>query len=675
MAVTVTHTFVSPIVDGGDPDLVGPDEWNAAHTVSGLGTSATIDIDTDGTLAANSDAKIATQKATKTYADTKLDASSYTAADVLSKIETVDGTGSGLDADLLDGVHASALAALSGAAFTGAITITASNPYIGMNDSDTGAQAFFGGNFTTGSMGYWADYNNGVAGSLHMWSIDSSSDGNVMRLSPTALYPTTDDGVALGILSTNNWSDLYLASGGTINYANSNVVVTHSSGILTIGTGTLKITTPTNTSTSVVTIDGTQTLTNKSIVATQITAGTLNIGNNAFTCGTVELANGTANTLGASGGHMTIEGATVWDSGNDGSGSGLDADLLDGKNTGTSGNVVPLLDGNNTHSGTLNLSGKFATTAPQPSSNDGLALGVAATGEWSDLFLASGGVINWNNGDVLATHSANALAFTGGTYSFDGAVTVAGTAASFFGFTVSTTDAGASGPILNIFHDSASPAVSDIVGRVRFTGNDDGAAQEVYADFRAVITDPAAGSEDSEFQIFTDQAGTLTKQLTISSAGLNVAAGNIIFPAAQNASAGANTLDDYEEGTFTATILQTGVAPTTLTYTTQVGTYTKVGRLVTYNYNVVVNAFTIGSGTGNITLATLPFTSGQVASAVSCITSGVDWATGSQAYGTIASSATAIALTTNGDNIATGAVALSGLAAGDTISSTGHYYA
>ena len=38
---------------------------------------------------------------------TKLDASSYTAVDVLAKLLTVDGAGSGLDADLLDGKHAS----------------------------------------------------------------------------------------------------------------------------------------------------------------------------------------------------------------------------------------------------------------------------------------------------------------------------------------------------------------------------------------------------------------------------------------------------------------------------------------------------------------------------------------------------------------------------------------
>jgi hypothetical protein len=40
-----------------------------------------------------------------TEVGTKLASSSYTAADVLTKIKTVDGTGSGLDADLLDGLN------------------------------------------------------------------------------------------------------------------------------------------------------------------------------------------------------------------------------------------------------------------------------------------------------------------------------------------------------------------------------------------------------------------------------------------------------------------------------------------------------------------------------------------------------------------------------------------
>ena len=76
--------------------------------------------------------------------------------------------------------------------------------------------------------------------------------------------PNSNDGAALGTTSLS-WSDLFLASGAVINIANSNWVATHTSGILTIGTGTLKISNPTNNSTSVVTTDGTQTLSAKRV--------------------------------------------------------------------------------------------------------------------------------------------------------------------------------------------------------------------------------------------------------------------------------------------------------------------------------------------------------------------------------------------------------------------------
>ena len=48
-----------------------------------------------------------------------------------------------------------------------------------------------------------------------------------------------------------------------------------------------------------------------------------------------------------------------------------------------------------------------------PNSSDGAALGTTAL-MWSDLFLASGGVINFNNGDVTLTHSADTLTLGGG---------------------------------------------------------------------------------------------------------------------------------------------------------------------------------------------------------------------------------------------------------------------
>ena len=50
------------------------------------------------------------------------DGSPDTATQVRAKLVTVDGSGSGIDADLLDGSHASAFALLSGATFTGTVT-------------------------------------------------------------------------------------------------------------------------------------------------------------------------------------------------------------------------------------------------------------------------------------------------------------------------------------------------------------------------------------------------------------------------------------------------------------------------------------------------------------------------------------------------------------------------
>ncbi len=50
-------------------------------------------------------------------------ASSYTASDILAKLKTVDGEGSGLDADLLDGLQPSALSVLSASKLTTARTI------------------------------------------------------------------------------------------------------------------------------------------------------------------------------------------------------------------------------------------------------------------------------------------------------------------------------------------------------------------------------------------------------------------------------------------------------------------------------------------------------------------------------------------------------------------------
>jgi hypothetical protein len=82
--------------------------------------------------------------------------------------------------------------------------------------------------------------------------------------------------------------------------------------------------------------------------------------------------------------------------------------------------------------------------------------------------------------------------------------------------------------------------------------------------------------------------------------------GQLAFPATQNPSAGANVLDDYEEGTWTPTILIAGAA-TGITYATQGGRYTKIGRMVIASGNVQLSSK--GSLTGSVQIAGLPFNS------------------------------------------------------------------
>jgi microcystin-dependent protein len=150
-----------------------------------------------------------------------------------------------------------------------------------------------------------------------------------------------------------------------------------------------------------------------------------------------------------------------------------------------------------------------------PSSNDAQALGLSGTA-WSDLFLASGGVVNWSAGDVTITHSANTLAFAGASsgYTFD--ALISGTTAAFTGVTLTSTDAGASaGPVLELYRNSASPAASDILGQVLFNGEDSAGNTQEYASIEAVITDPTSTSEDSTLNFYTQVAGVRTLALSL----------------------------------------------------------------------------------------------------------------------------------------------------------------
>lgn len=69
---------------------------------------------------------------------------------------------------------------------------------------------------------------------------------------------------------------------------------------------------------------------------------------------------------------------------------------------------------------------------------------------------------------------------------------------------------------------------------------------------------------------------------------------------------GSNTLSAYSTGTFSPTI-DNATTPPTVAYTVQVGRWTIIGNRVILNINITLSSYV--SGTGQVLIKTLPFTS------------------------------------------------------------------
>lgn len=87
----------------------------------------------------------------------------------------------------------------------------------------------------------------------------------------------------------------------------------------------------------------------------------------------------------------------------------------------------------------------------------------------------------------------------------------------------------------------------------------------------------------------------------------HASAGQIKFPATQNPAADANTLDDYEEGTWEAAFVSGG-GTVTINNSFKTGAYVKIGKVVTVTGFFAVSA--VSSPTGSLSITGLPFTSG-----------------------------------------------------------------
>jgi hypothetical protein len=113
---------------------------------------------------------------------------------------------------------------------------------------------------------------------------------------------------------------------------------------------------------------------------------------------------------------------------------------------------------------------------------------------------------------------------------------------------------------------------------------------------------------------FASDVSSPTTRLTLNNNGALVLQGGdtsasgvgVAFPATQSASSNANTLDDYEEGTWTPAMAGSTTNPT-VSYTSRTGEYVKIGNTVYFRMQLQISSVS-AQGTGGIQITGLPYT-------------------------------------------------------------------
>ena len=204
--------------------------------------------------------------------------------------------------------------------------------------------------------------------------------------------------------------------------------------------------------------------------------------------------------------------------GNDG-GSEISALTLDMSDAGAATfNGTAIMDGNSWHK--TNKIAYFGDGNNLQISSDGTHGKIAESGGSGNLVLSgqtirleksdgeimieatndAGVDIRHNHITKLATTSTG-IDITGG-FAATAASTITSSSAGDL-LTLKSTNAGAeAGPNLVLFRDSASPANDDVIGRIRFEGDDNEGNKTVYAQLTSQIIDKgSSGGEDSTFQM------------------------------------------------------------------------------------------------------------------------------------------------------------------------------
>lgn len=315
-----TWTFTVPDTDGNSGEVLSTDgngitSWVSAGGVPttitvaneatdtscfvGFFTAATGDLGpkTNANLPFNSNTGVLTLTAPILGTPTSATLTNATGLPVASGIS---GLGTGVATALAVNVgSAGAFVTFNGALGTpssGTVTNLTGTASININGT-VGATTPAAGTFTTAIANSFVPNastvpSNGMylpAANTLGWAINSAAE---MQLTGTALSPAADGGSSLGTTALG-WQNLFSNTGFVWNIENGDWVATHTAGILTVGTGDLRVTTAGTNSASVVTVGGTQTLTAKTLTA-PIIGGAASLADGATVSEIVPTVDGTA---------------------------------------------------------------------------------------------------------------------------------------------------------------------------------------------------------------------------------------------------------------------------------------------------------------------------------------------------------------------------------------------
>jgi hypothetical protein len=235
----------------------------------------------------------------------------------------------------------------------------------------------------------------------------------------------------------------------------------------------------------------------------------------------------------------------------------------------------------------------------------------------------------------------------------------AGRSFDALGMTLTSTDAGATAaPLLDLYRNSASPAASDTLGEIEFNGEDSAGNKQAYGLIHGSILSPTSTAEQGQLHFETATAGALTEKMIIGTTNLvineigavfnvriegdtdanlfctdatnsrvgvgtvgptakldvvggdiRIDNGNLIlgtsgkgvdFSVVVHSGSSSKILDDYEIGNWTPT----DASGASLTLSTAVGKYTKIGRAVFVQFHIVYPS-TVSAA--NAVIGGLPF--------------------------------------------------------------------